>query len=205
MHIKMAAKYLVKKIDTKNIGIDDPVWNDIEELKIDCCPWPEFKTDIKTTAKLMYCDTGLIIRFETDERPLRATVTDDHGPVYTDSCVEFFFRQSDSDNYINMEINPFGSMLVGNCKPGRTLNLIDFDKDAFNTISRINSKTWAFQFTVPFSFISEQIGKLRKTFRANFYKCGDMTEHKHYACWSPIDFERPNFHLPEFFGEIELI
>ena len=32
------------------------------------------------------------------------------------------------------------------------------------------------------------------TIRANFSKCGDM--------WNPIGLPRPNFHCPEFFGEV---
>lgn len=40
--------------------------------------------------------------------------------------------------------------------------------------------------------------------RGNFYKCGDLTAEPHYLSWSPIAFERPNFHLPEFFGELLL-
>ena len=41
-----------------------------------------------------------------------------------------------------------------------------------------------------------------KIFRVNFYKCGDNLPNPHFLSWNKIDFPRPNFHLPEFFGEV---
>ena len=40
--------------------------------------------------------------------------------------------------------------------------------------------------------------------RANFYKCGDETPEPHYLSWNRIDLPSPNFHVPEFFGLLEL-
>ena len=40
--------------------------------------------------------------------------------------------------------------------------------------------------------------------RGNFYKCGDKTPEPHFLSWSPIDLPKPNFHVPEFFGLLEL-
>ena len=36
----------------------------------------------------------------------------------------------------------------------------------------------------------------------NFYKCADETMNPHFVSWSPIDLPEPNFHCPEFFGNI---
>lgn len=41
-----------------------------------------------------------------------------------------------------------------------------------------------------------------KTIRANFYKCGDALKKPHFLSWSPINIEKPDFHRPDFFGEI---
>ena len=40
--------------------------------------------------------------------------------------------------------------------------------------------------------------------KANFYKCGDLTPEPHFLSWSPIDLPEPNFHTPQFFGQLEL-
>ncbi len=37
--------------------------------------------------------------------------------------------------------------------------------------------------------------------RGNFYKCGDETKSEHYGMWNNIDSPKPNFHLPECFGD----
>jgi len=37
--------------------------------------------------------------------------------------------------------------------------------------------------------------------RANFYRCGGKTDTQ-YACWNPIGCEKPDFHRPEFFGDL---
>ncbi len=39
---------------------------------------------------------------------------------------------------------------------------------------------------------------------AAFYKCGDNTGRPHYGSWKAIAAESPDFHRPEFFGELVL-
>jgi hypothetical protein len=38
--------------------------------------------------------------------------------------------------------------------------------------------------------------------RVNFHKCGDQLPVPHFLAWNNIQSAEPNFHLPEFFGEI---
>lgn len=38
--------------------------------------------------------------------------------------------------------------------------------------------------------------------KANFYKCGDNTSKPHYLSWNPIGTESPDFHRPDFFGNL---
>jgi hypothetical protein len=40
--------------------------------------------------------------------------------------------------------------------------------------------------------------------RANFYKCGDNTAQPHYIAWNAVNHPTPNFHLPQYFGELHL-
>jgi hypothetical protein len=39
----------------------------------------------------------------------------------------------------------------------------------------------------------------------NFYKCADDTAFKHYLSWNPILTPNPDFHRPEFFGELRFV
>ena len=38
---------------------------------------------------------------------------------------------------------------------------------------------------------------------ANFYKCGDETSIPHYVTWNPVKTKEPDYHRPEFFGQIQ--
>jgi hypothetical protein len=38
----------------------------------------------------------------------------------------------------------------------------------------------------------------------NLYKCGDKCDTPHFLSWSPIGLPQPDFHCPDFFGEIVL-
>ena len=64
--------------------------------------------------------------------------------------------------------------------------------------------SWQMVMVIPASaFFKHHIGSFTgKTIRANFYKCGDRLKQQHYLSWNPIDLPRPNFHCPEFFGEL---
>ena len=69
-------------------------WEEVPRLAIDCFPWPEYRESIHTSVKLMQSESALLVRFETDERPLLAEKTADHSRVCEDSCMEFFFRSA---------------------------------------------------------------------------------------------------------------
>jgi hypothetical protein len=60
------------------------------------------------------------------------------------------------------------------------------------------------EYTLPFSILEKymkvDLPMPGKKWRANFYKCGDKTSHPHWLTWAPVEFPKPNFHLPGFFG-----
>ena len=41
--------------------------------------------------------------------------------------------------------------------------------------------------------------------RGNFYKCGDRTEHPHYASFTKIDTPRPCFMDPDYFADMIIV
>ena len=64
--------------------------------------------------------------------------------------------------------------------------------------------SWDLYYELPFSLIRlffpdfAPEGRLR----ANFYKCGDLTKQEHYLSWNRVECEKPDFHRPEYFGEL---
>ena len=69
--------------------------------------------------------------------------------------------------------------------------------------------TWYLEYKMPHSFLLNYLPYEAPApgvkWRANFYKCGDKTSHPHWLTWAPVDFPKPKFHLPEFFGWIEFM
>ena len=190
-------EYTVQRVLGGDVGVEDAIWKGIPALSVNCFPWPAFEKKITTTAKLASTASGLLVHFETDEWPLLAQKTENNSQVCEDSCLEFFFRTEDTLKYINLEINPLGTIHA------------DFDREPIPVYARqlrlvscITPEKWILQYEVPFSLIEKYFGSVGSCLHANFYKCGDKTVHPHYACWNPVGGEKPNFHQPESFGKL---
>jgi len=132
--------------------------------------------------------------------------------VHEDSCVEWFanFMPDQGNQYFNFEVNANGCMNVsfGTGRHDR-VRLSEKDVESLNIYTIIGKFTWEVEYTVPFTLIKKYYPayerKDGKNIKANFYKCGDKTEYPHYGMWSKVEVKNPDFHRPEYFGEIELV
>jgi hypothetical protein len=156
---------------------------------------------------------SLFVHFNVIEKNVRALYSTDQQAVWEDSCVEFFCKLPEQEHYYNFEFNCIGTCLATRRK-GRDLDIQPLPEHMMKTIKRyaslgrepFNEQTGHFEWelTVEISFEIMEIpqGNLPETLRANFYKCGDGTSVPHYLSWNLIQSIKPDFHLPEFFGEI---
>lgn len=180
-----------------------------ERIPVNTFPWLCHYRP-QTFASLRLRDDRLVISMTTDEWPLRAVVTSPNGPVYTDSCMEFFLMPAPrlSRAYVNFEINPWGVPLIeiGDQRENRKRLIIPEYRSLLSLSSRIDRDGWTLAYQIPLSFLKGLVGDFNlergDEMRANFYKCGDSTEHPHYGCWATIDRPTPNFHVPESFGTL---
>lgn len=202
--------------DTK---VNSKVWEEIPPLFIDNFPWDENGYKPKTEVRIFYSDTKFYLLFKVFEYEIRAECVNINDPVCTDSCVEFFFNPAPErdDRYMNFEINPIGTFLleIGKDRYSRKpINDVSPEMfEIFTSVTKDSVKNykgplWMVQYSIPFSFIEKYYGKLDfccgKVVKANFYKCGDKTRYPHWACWNKIEAPYPDFHRPEFFGELIL-
>ena len=107
----------------------------------------------------------------------------------------------------------FGASLL---KTGRYDDVQLFDKEEMKLIRRFPSIgtrafnemqgifEWELTVEIPFKLIGIDPENIPLKLTGNFYKCADDTESKHYVSWSPVETEKPDFHRPEFFGELIL-
>ena len=131
--------------------------------------------------------------------------------VHEDSCVEWFvnFSPEKCDRYFNMETNANGAMYAAFRKDRYEYQMMeDTDIESMNVQTQIHENTWEVRYQIPFALIRKYIPGYEfedgQVIRANFYKCGDCTAQPHYGMWHEFFPEKPDFHRPEFFGEIVL-
>lgn len=183
-----------------------PDWENIPALAVNEVLWlPD--VGISMTQKLCYDDENIYVRQNAVEKNIRAEHRRADSPVCEDSCMEFFFSPCPEDGrYFNLEINPNGCFFLGIGHGRNDLLRLYPDKSVFDIHVSLNLDGWETDFRIPLSFIREFFPNY--TFesgcriRANCYKCGDLTLTPHYLAWNRVSNDSPDFHRPEYFGEM---
>ena len=198
-------RYKAGKTEVINPDINSAEWENAEWAMLTDTGWVEVKEPIETKFKLLRGPEGISVMFHTNEKNLRAEITEENGNVCKDSCMEFFFKPDPwNTNYINFEINPKCVAHIGLGKDRYDRLHIEEDRATFAIESIPNDGDWTLKYYIPDSFLHKYFENINYVCRANFYKCGDSTDHKHYSVWSPVEVVRPDYHVPDFFGFIEL-
>lgn len=182
-------------------------------ISVDTADWPErwpYKPAV--TASVARSASHLFIAYHVRGLDLRAEAMEDNGPVWEDSCCEFFISDPADGTYYNFEMNCIGTLLAAKRK-SRT-ECTHFDKSRLADVIRYTSLkrerydiadrifTWDAVMGIPFGMVGLDGDRLPESVRANFYKCGDKTAHPHFLSWNPVCTPDPDFHRPDFFGEL---
>ena len=154
----------------------------------------------------------LFIKYSVIGNVLRAVHVQDQTSVWEDSCVEFFCQLPGHNEYMNFEFNCIGVCYSaiyakprdGKLRPFNQMQQIDrypsMERKAFNEME--GTFEWELTIAIPFVLLGIDSNHLPEKIMGNFYKCADGTSMKHYVSWSPINTDKPDFHRPEFFGEL---
>ena len=119
--------------------------------------------------------------------------------------MELFIKPDNHDErYLNFEFNPKGVLHLGIGSGRHGREPIDVSRDIFSIYSDAKEGDWTLKFYIPDSFLLERFGKISRVFKGNAFKCGDMTDHVHYATWSEVEVDSPDYHVPDFFGIFEM-
>ena len=174
-------------------------------------PWDESGVRPVTEVTVGYDEGGYKVRFVSYETALRAVETEHNTDVYKDSCVELFaaFAPERDDRYINIEANPNGAAYCSVRRSRDDYELISpADIDTLAIRTSVFDDRWEIEYYISVEFIKKYIPAYEHreggVIRANFYKCGDETDHVHYGCFNLIENRTPDFHRPEFFAEFKL-
>ncbi|MBO5408016.1 MAG: carbohydrate-binding family 9-like protein [Clostridia bacterium] len=201
--------YQIKKATLADLPIDSNVWNTANEGSIDLYPWEGYQTNVPlTNFYMLYDKEGIGIKFYSNETNPVGNAKGMNTDVYTDSCVEIFFNAApeQTDKYLNFELSVTGYMHLGfgSGRFDRELQYIDFSTLHIDTRILEHDKGWEAKFYIPFSLLEKYYPKLSSNWNGNFQKLCEDCEIPHLGCWNLIETEKPDFHRPEFFGEITL-
>ncbi len=181
--------------------------------KIDCVNWPEICSyRPMTTFAIAYSATGIYIDFLVRCNYLRAVNYTNQSPVSQDSCVEFFIDPLCNGHYWNFEFNCIGAINASHRseRPNPT-RLNDEELAKIRRYPSCGTRpfceieglfTWSLLVFIPFELMNLDADNLPEHSRANFYKCASATSDPHYLSWRPILIDKPDFHRPDFFGDI---
>lgn len=182
--------------------------------KIETLNWPEsYPYRPITYFNIARSAEAVFIHFSVSGTMLKAVYSADQSPVHEDSCVEFFCMPQGADKYTNFEFNCIGTCSASSRK-GRSEDVVPFSPEEMQTIERYSSIgkkpfkemegmfDWSLTVKIPMRLMGIDSLHLPPSIRANFYKCADDTDSPHFVSWTPIHTEKPDFHRPEFFGEL---
>jgi hypothetical protein len=186
-------------------------------LPVDTVNWEtyNYRPDVKVT--IAYNSSEIFLKYHVTEEYFKAEMTESNQNVYEDSCVEFFVSPADDNIYYNFEFNALGTCLIGSGTARENSRRVD--PAVISKIRRLGSAgkepvkekqgryEWWLTVAIPFEvfFHHDSLKPEGKTFRANFYKCGDGLKVQHYLTWNPVGTRFPDFHQPAFFGTLNFL
>ncbi len=207
---------IIKEIKELSISTDwrkkvDILIEKAHSIDIDTINWKEYPHQPKVKLYIAWASTCLYLLFDVRKDYPRAIHTDSNSKVCEDSCVEFFIQHPDEPVYRNFEFN-----CLGTCLSAKRKSRTDFSYLSEKEINKILVHTtltkegihpetlsdWQLLAEIPFELLDIRGEIKNKKIYANCYKCGDQTKIPHFLSWNPIKTQQPDFHRPEYFGEM---
>jgi hypothetical protein len=185
--------------------------------RIDTLNWKSFSYRPEARFNIAFSDKEIFLKYYITEEFVKAEMTELNQMVCEDSCVEFFVSPGKDGIYYNFEFNPIGTCLLGTGTSRK--DSVRAPVSIIETIRREGScgsvpfkekdgkQSWTLTVAIPLgAFFRHDLKELKgKTFRANFYKCGDKLSRPHYLTWNPVGTQNPDYHQPEYFGALKFV
>jgi len=181
--------------------------NRIEEL-----PWSHYDYRPEVSFAIGHSNDCIYIKYYVREHTVKALTLHTNGPVYKDSCVEFFLAFAGEQTYYNFEFNCIGTCLVGYGSSRNERELVPasvIEKIRYQAVLTKDGSqddlavSWELVLVIPLEVFHfhrlPSLSGLRC--QVNFFKCGDDLPRPHFLSWNKIQTEEPDFHQLQFFGE----
>lgn len=212
-------KLIVKKIEHDGKASLDDVSRLLEENTelhtIGLLNWDAFTYAPEVKFRIAHSNNEIWLKYYINEENILANHTEINSAVSRDSCVEFFFDPLGDGSYYNFEFSCIGTPHLA-YGPGRhdrqfvDPNIINKHLKIKSTLGdqpfdeKKGGHKWEMTIVIPTELFTSNKGIdiAGIASKANFYKCGDDTSEKHYLTWNPVGTSKPDYHRPEYFGEV---
>lgn len=174
----------------------------------------QFPNNPPSTFAIAHDGRRLYVDFAVRCTVLRAENFVNQSPVSQDSCVEIFLRPENSDEYWNFEFNCIGAVNASHRRErNHPIRLTDTELAQIARHPSCGTRpfgekegafAWNLTVAIPLALMGIGMASAPMFLRGNLYSCASRTSQPHYLSWQPIATAAPDFHRPEFFGQMVL-
>ena len=199
--------------------LDERDWQQAPSVGDFDFPWFTDGEKEQTVAKLLWDDEHLYVSWYARDRHISASITERHGPVSKDDCVEIFLAPNAAKpkNYYTFEINAIGTML-NRARTDWWTGPPTWEPEGVRyraTFQGQNKKDespqddhWIVEAAIPLkNFVRDSAHTPPRDgdrWRLNLQRLGGITNAQ-ASTWSPLPAGVRSFHTPEAFGNVQFV
>jgi dienelactone hydrolase len=173
----------------------------------------------QTVAKMLWDDENLYVSWFCRDKHISASVTERHGPVSRDDCVEIFLSPNPDKvtNYYTFEINAIGTML-NRCRTDWWKGPPTWEPEGVNYRTTYygqprkeeaaGDESWVVELAIPLRNFAKDAAHMPPRngdrWRLNLNRTGGVTDRQN-STWSPVAPPARGFHTPESFGDVRFV
>lgn len=194
--------------------LDDPAWGGTSQVLVSrywsgkaAAKGREF------SAKLLWSDSALYVRFEASQsEPLvvneRPELTKKVVGLWDRDVCEIFVAPdaSQRNKYFEFEIAPTGEWIDLAIDATSQKRKTDLDyKSGMTSAAKIEKGKVVVAIKIPWEAFAVARPKIGDVWLGNIFRCVGKGKSRGYLAWQPTQTAKPDFHVPEKFGEFEFV
>jgi alpha-galactosidase len=163
--------------------------------------WPDAQRE--TLSRLLWSEEFLFVRFDCRFRDIYVY---DGGNCRRDilwdrDVAEAFIRPPENGfgHYFEFEISPNGDWLDLDIAPGQK-QILYCDLRSRVVVDSI-ARIWTAELAIPMNCLTTTFNP-NDVWSINLFRIEGCEPNRYYSAWRPTHTPRPNFHVPEVFGEL---
>lgn len=194
--------------------LDDPAWSGASQTVVTKYWSGKTAPDSRQfSARLLWSDTALYVRFEASQgEPLVVSEKPDLtkkvvGLWDRDVCEIFIAPDTSQKNkYFEFEIAPTGEWIDLAIEVTSQKRKTDLEyKSGMTSAAKIEKDKVIMAIKIPWKAFGVVRPKIGDVWLGNLFRCVGKGKTRGYLAWQPTKTAKPNFHVPEKFGEFEFV